>query len=484
MSLGRGAYRGDELTVRADPAGGDPIELARGRITASADLAAELGLGALARESIPAESAGIARAAALVPRDARRPDGYLLRHQDGTFGRVQDGAVVPHAVPKTQQRELALLLELRDTYLALVEAEAACSRRRHRARRATPPAQPALRHLRAGVRADQPVQLAARPHPSRDRRDDADPRPAAPGRLPRRPLGRPGVRPGALRPADPDGDEGLDLHQPRRRPPGAPARRRHPRRRGGHLPGHLRRGPPRGGGSAARRRRAAGARAAGRAGLRRPRHPWPAHPGRRVPVRQRAPQAGHGAGGRGAGSAVRGQRRRAARGHPPGHSARRHRRPARRLGPGQLRAAVPARDVRQRPHHGRARRRDAVGGARRRLGRAGDRHVGHPGDARQPDRGEAAARRADPDLGRGRGRQTRTGPGGHRSRATQGDRAEPAVRRMGVGRPAAGHRAGPRIQRPVQRDRAARLLRHGAVAARPGALASPRARISSPRWPA
>jgi hypothetical protein len=48
MSLGRSAYRDDELTVRADPADGDPIELARGRITASAELAAELGVGALA----------------------------------------------------------------------------------------------------------------------------------------------------------------------------------------------------------------------------------------------------------------------------------------------------------------------------------------------------------------------------------------------------------------------------------------------------
>jgi SAM-dependent methyltransferase len=126
MSLGRGQYRDDELLVRTDPASGDPLDLARARISASAELAVELGLGMLAPESSPAASAqpGV-RAAALVPTDARRPDGYLLRQANGTFGRVQDGAIVTHAVPKTQQRELALLLELRDTYIALVEAEAA-----------------------------------------------------------------------------------------------------------------------------------------------------------------------------------------------------------------------------------------------------------------------------------------------------------------------------------------------------------------------
>jgi N12 class adenine-specific DNA methylase len=126
MSLGRGQYREDELLVRADPAGGDPLDLAGARISASTELAGELGLAMLAPESIPADAAqpGVL-AAALVPREARRPDGYLLRQPDGTFGRVQDGAVGAHAVPKTQQRELALLLELRDTYIALVEAEAA-----------------------------------------------------------------------------------------------------------------------------------------------------------------------------------------------------------------------------------------------------------------------------------------------------------------------------------------------------------------------
>lgn len=124
LGVGRGQYRDDELTVRVPTGGGDPIELVAERITASAELAGELGLGQVPESAIPSESTQ-ERAVALVPADARRPEGFLLRHEDGTFGRVQDGTVVPLPVPKTQHRELMLLLALRDTYVSLVEAEAA-----------------------------------------------------------------------------------------------------------------------------------------------------------------------------------------------------------------------------------------------------------------------------------------------------------------------------------------------------------------------
>lgn len=124
VSLGRGQYRDDELRVHVAEGAGDPLTLVDSRIAAAAELAGELGLTQLHPELIPTESAR-ATAVALVPAEARRPEGYLLRHEDGTFGRVQDGAVVAHAVPRTQQRELALLLALRDTYVRLVEAEAA-----------------------------------------------------------------------------------------------------------------------------------------------------------------------------------------------------------------------------------------------------------------------------------------------------------------------------------------------------------------------
>ena len=125
LGVGRGQYRDDELTVCVADADGDPVDVAADRIRTSAAVAAELGLGQLPPSVAPTESAAGRRPIALVPRDARRPDGYLLRHDDGTFGRVLDGAVQAHAVPRTQVRELGLLLALRDTYVELVESEAA-----------------------------------------------------------------------------------------------------------------------------------------------------------------------------------------------------------------------------------------------------------------------------------------------------------------------------------------------------------------------
>ena len=136
MTLGRGHYRDDELRVSitpaaddgdraADPASaGNALDEVRQRLASSAELAAELGLG-YRPTSIPSESPDPTHAVALVPAGARRPDGYLVEHKDGSFGKVQDGIIAAHPVPKTQQRELALLLALRDTYVQLVEAEAA-----------------------------------------------------------------------------------------------------------------------------------------------------------------------------------------------------------------------------------------------------------------------------------------------------------------------------------------------------------------------
>lgn len=123
LSAGRGQYRDDELRVRV-PADADALAQVGARIAASAELATELGLTLLPREAVPSQSREAARVA-LVPAGARRPDGFLQRNCDGSFGRVENGAMVPHPVPGTQQRELAVLLELRDTYLQLVEAEAA-----------------------------------------------------------------------------------------------------------------------------------------------------------------------------------------------------------------------------------------------------------------------------------------------------------------------------------------------------------------------
>lgn len=52
-------------------------------------------------------------------------DGHLLIDADGQFQQVTDGAVEPFEVPKSRQAELRALLELRDTTVTLLEAEAA-----------------------------------------------------------------------------------------------------------------------------------------------------------------------------------------------------------------------------------------------------------------------------------------------------------------------------------------------------------------------
>lgn len=54
-----------------------------------------------------------------------KPAGYLEANADGTFTRMAGGVPQPHKVPSTQADELRQLLHLRDTALALVDAEAA-----------------------------------------------------------------------------------------------------------------------------------------------------------------------------------------------------------------------------------------------------------------------------------------------------------------------------------------------------------------------
>ena len=56
---------------------------------------------------------------------ADRPDGYLQARTDGTFTQLAAGAEVPFKVPASQAAELRHLLTLRDTVLALLDAEAA-----------------------------------------------------------------------------------------------------------------------------------------------------------------------------------------------------------------------------------------------------------------------------------------------------------------------------------------------------------------------
>ncbi|MFV0535681.1 MAG: helicase-related protein [Cumulibacter sp.] len=62
---------------------------------------------------------------ALLPSGMERAEGLIEAHDDGTFTVIHDGAQEPYDVPKTQADELASLLQLRDTYLRLVQLEAA-----------------------------------------------------------------------------------------------------------------------------------------------------------------------------------------------------------------------------------------------------------------------------------------------------------------------------------------------------------------------
>ena len=66
-----------------------------------------------------------ARPVALVGRSAAQPDGYLQAEPDGTFTRIEQGSVAVYQPAATQAAELRALIGLRDTEVALLEAEAA-----------------------------------------------------------------------------------------------------------------------------------------------------------------------------------------------------------------------------------------------------------------------------------------------------------------------------------------------------------------------
>jgi N12 class adenine-specific DNA methylase/SAM-dependent methyltransferase len=111
-----GAYRADDLVV-----------------TATADTVPALtgALGRIAESGRARRLTWTAGAASAQPRvqpdtaPAGQPDGYLRSRGDGTFTRVADGQVTPFPVPRRQAAELRQLLGLRDTAIALLEAEAA-----------------------------------------------------------------------------------------------------------------------------------------------------------------------------------------------------------------------------------------------------------------------------------------------------------------------------------------------------------------------
>lgn len=118
FAVGDGLYRHDELSVAGDPATA-PAAL-REALSQIADEArdADLTMSAATGEPVAV------RPAARLASTHTQPDGYLRANPDGTFSRRDDGAFEDYAPPKTQAAELRALLGLRDTAVALLEAEA------------------------------------------------------------------------------------------------------------------------------------------------------------------------------------------------------------------------------------------------------------------------------------------------------------------------------------------------------------------------
>jgi N12 class adenine-specific DNA methylase len=114
--VGRGMYGDGELGVRAE---GDVIDAFTQALQRQAVAALSRGQGFR-----PRTGSSPTRPVALVPRSARLPERTIVVNDDG-FARVENGALVPHAVPRTQAGELRALCGLRDTAKALLEAEAA-----------------------------------------------------------------------------------------------------------------------------------------------------------------------------------------------------------------------------------------------------------------------------------------------------------------------------------------------------------------------
>ena len=113
-----GAYRADDLVVTAIEDTGPALTRALNRIASQARDAGLTWTGAPAgpRAARPVAPAGM---------PSSQPDGYLNADVGGTFTRVTGGQAIPYPVPRSQAPELRQLLGLRDTVLALLDAESA-----------------------------------------------------------------------------------------------------------------------------------------------------------------------------------------------------------------------------------------------------------------------------------------------------------------------------------------------------------------------
>jgi N12 class adenine-specific DNA methylase/SAM-dependent methyltransferase len=116
VSIGHGMWGPGELLVTGTNA---PAAAFAEALAGLVDEALGAGLGMAARAGQPD-----ARPVALVGEQAKRPEGYIEALRSGAFTVVDRGASVPYRPPSTQAAELRLLLGIRDTAVALLEAEA------------------------------------------------------------------------------------------------------------------------------------------------------------------------------------------------------------------------------------------------------------------------------------------------------------------------------------------------------------------------
>ncbi len=131
MTAVHGAYRAGDLAVEAPKA--DLAMALRGVLIAAAAAAKTAGLTWQPPPEPEPEPARPGRPAARNPEPPPAEpetadglqEGHILRRQDGRFARAENGELVQHACPASQARELAALLDLRDTALRLLDAEAA-----------------------------------------------------------------------------------------------------------------------------------------------------------------------------------------------------------------------------------------------------------------------------------------------------------------------------------------------------------------------
>ena len=209
---------------------------------------------------------------------------------DDGFARVENGVLLPHAVPRTQAAELRALCGLRDTAKALLEAEAA-----------TRDDTQAIAEVRAELNHRYDAYVATYGPINRcsfrevGQPDEAGERRLAqfrprPWRVRQGPLRRCRRRPGDLRPRNPARPQSPTAVPPGHRPCPRPPRRRHPRGRPGDLPGRAGQGRPGRGRPPPRRRGEAKPASGWPAGVRRP-GLGPAPACGRVPLRQRPGEA-------------------------------------------------------------------------------------------------------------------------------------------------------------------------------------------------